>query len=268
MMFRKRTFSLPLLGLAALLCGPLSAFSQPPEFRDRDRGLTAPSALDAASRRAPVERRWRLGVNVQDTNTGSRITDLVINSPAHRAGLEVGDTIVAVNGYQVGLVNGQMYDCGDEFQRRADRRGYVTLLIWNFRDGSLSNRLVHLEPLVAFTAPPVTATFRGEISFRERIAFPRDAVVEVRLVSTGNDPLPVVLADQVITRPNGVPVPYQLSYDPRDLPARGQVILQAEIWVRGRLQWSGSEVIRRPHREGTQRQDLIVSPARDARPVR
>ncbi len=62
--------------------------------------------------------RWRLGVYSQDTNVGVKILRTVANSPADRAGLEANDNIVAVAGYQVGIVNGQQYDCGNEFELR------------------------------------------------------------------------------------------------------------------------------------------------------
>ena len=73
------------------------------------------------------------------------MTDVIRDTPAWDAGLETGDTIVTVDGYQIGFVNNQLYSLGDELQRRADRYGRVTLLVQNRRNGRLVNVDVQLD---------------------------------------------------------------------------------------------------------------------------
>lgn len=97
-------------------------------------------------RRSYVHQRWYLGVDAYNTSTGVHITAVVPRSPAQRVGLEPGDTIVAIDGYQVGLVNGRAYYLSEELQRLADRRGQVRLLLHDWRNGRLVNVDVNLAP--------------------------------------------------------------------------------------------------------------------------
>ena len=89
--------------------------------------------------------RWRLGVYTEDTPTGVIVTSVIRDTPAWDAGLEEGDTIVTVNGYQVGYIDRRLYPLGEELQRRAGRNGRVTLLVQNRRNGRLVNVDVQLE---------------------------------------------------------------------------------------------------------------------------
>ena len=56
--------------------------------------------------------RWKLGVYSKDTNVGVQVIQVVQNGAAYKAALEKDDTIISVNGFQVGYVNGTLYDCG------------------------------------------------------------------------------------------------------------------------------------------------------------
>ncbi|HWL06790.1 MAG TPA: PDZ domain-containing protein, partial [Planctomicrobium sp.] len=118
-------------------------------------------------------RKWRLGVYSKDLDTGVRIHEIVQGGAAHRAGLEVNDQIVSVNGFQVGYVHGQLYDCGSEFDRLADQNGWVTLLVQNSRDRSLVNVPVQLESRLS--------TLNGSIALANRQTLPANAVVNVEL---------------------------------------------------------------------------------------
>ena len=60
----------------------------------------------------------------EPTPAGERITSVVANSPAAKAGLEVGDTILSVDGYPVGYVDGRWYPLSSEIRRAT---GTVTL---------------------------------------------------------------------------------------------------------------------------------------------
>lgn len=93
----------------------------------------------------PRPARWILGVHAYNTDTGVVITRVQPGSPAWREGLERGDVIVTVDGYQVGYVDGYVYYLGDELQKRADREGRVLLLVQNVRDRRLLNLEVRLQ---------------------------------------------------------------------------------------------------------------------------
>lgn len=122
--------------------------------RNRDEGRAPPSTLAReqgteegmpevpaapGGRVRPTGGGWRLGVWGVNSATGVRVTYVVPNSPGWRAGLEPGDVIIAVDGYQVGIVGGRTYYLGEELQRRAGQNGEVTLLVHNVRNRDLMN---------------------------------------------------------------------------------------------------------------------------------
>ncbi len=89
--------------------------------------------------------QWKLGVYAYNTDTGVVITHVIPQSAAWRAGLEPGDRIVTVGGYQVGWIEHWLYPLGAELQRRADGYGGVQLLLQNVRNNELLTRRVQLD---------------------------------------------------------------------------------------------------------------------------
>jgi hypothetical protein len=85
-----------------------------------------------------------LGVQVRYLDTGARIVRVLPNTPAWRYGLEPGDVIVAIDGYQIGYVKRRLYDLPSELNMRARRSGWVRLLVQNVRNNQLVNVDVHL----------------------------------------------------------------------------------------------------------------------------
>jgi hypothetical protein len=111
-----------------------------PQLRAAPRGeRVAPQWLP------PDRRGWRLGVFAHNTDTGVVITRVIPGTAAQRVGLERGDRIVAVRGFQVGWVEDRLYPLGAELERQAGRRGYVTLLVQNMRNQRLLNLDVPLD---------------------------------------------------------------------------------------------------------------------------
>ena len=70
---------------------------------------------------------------------GVRVRSVTPGSAASRARIEVGDSIVTVNGYQVGMVQGRLYDLSEEISRRADASGAVTLVVQDHRTSALAS---------------------------------------------------------------------------------------------------------------------------------
>lgn len=93
----------------------------------------------------PERHRWRLGVHAYNTDSGVVITQVLPNTAAQRFGIEPGDRIVAIGGYQVGWVQDQLFPLGAELQRHADQRGRVNLLVQNVRTRGLLNLPVQLD---------------------------------------------------------------------------------------------------------------------------
>ena len=175
----------------------------------------------------PVRQKWRLGIYPENTDTGVLINEVVRGSAAERAGLEVGDRIVSVRGYQVGYVDGTLYDCGQEFERSADERGWVRILVQNNRDGRLLNLPLQLDPR--------NQAITGSVTYRDRSALPSDALmtVELREVMSQGRP-PITVARQTYNVNRQVPIPFNLEYDPTQVDGRRHYVLHANIHGGGR----------------------------------
>jgi|GEM_PF-1234764 uncharacterized lipoprotein YbaY len=172
-------------------------------------------------------KKWRLGVYSKDTDTGVKIHDIVQGGAAHRAGLEVNDTVIAVNGYQVGYVNGQLFDCGTEFERSADPNGWVTLLVHNNRDGRLINVPVQLDSRLS--------TLNGSIALQNRQNLPANAIVNIELKEViGNNSNPVTFASTQIQKIDQYPIPFSIDYDPAHVARNGRYYIYASVLVNGR----------------------------------
>ncbi|NNJ24662.1 PDZ domain-containing protein [Alienimonas chondri] len=98
-----------------------------------DRGRIEPQLVP------PHRGDYVLGVYAYNTSEGVTVTGVIPNSPAARTGLERGDRILTVDGFQIGYVQGRLYPLGREIRRRAGRRGEVTLLVQNVRNRQLLN---------------------------------------------------------------------------------------------------------------------------------
>jgi hypothetical protein len=112
-----------------------------PEVQSR----SAPSGGAAFPRWLPPRGDWKLGVWGYNTDSGVVITRVSPNSAATRIGLEAGDKIVSVGGYQIGYVGDLLYPLGFELQRQAGSRGDVLLLVQNVRNRELMNLTAQLD---------------------------------------------------------------------------------------------------------------------------
>lgn len=93
-----------------------------------------------------------------------------------------------------------------------------------------------LAVLPATAALAATKRLAGSVSYRERIALPPHAVLEVRLldVSLADAPAKAIAVTRVKTR-HRMPVPYSLRYDDERIRRDRSYALQAQITVDGKL---------------------------------
>lgn len=155
--------------------------------------------------------RWKLGVYSKDTSTGVQVVQVVNNGAAQRAGLEKDDVIISINGFQVGYVNGTLYDMGTEFERLADKNGWVSMLVFDNRNRSLTNLPVQLDSRMRRLGG--TLTWRDTSS---SLPARSTAVIEMRERARTNSPSTVVArttVDQI--RQNSIP--FELEYDPAQI---------------------------------------------------
>lgn len=90
--------------------------------------------------------------------------------------------------------------------------------------------------LPAWPALAETRSLRGRVFYRERIALPPRAVLEVRLldVSLADAPSKTIAVTRVKTRQR-MPIPYRLRYDENRIRRGRSYALQARITVDGKL---------------------------------
>ena len=177
--------------------------------------------------------RWRLGIFPENTDTGVLLTEIVHGSAAQRAGLEVDDRIISVHGYQVGYVDGTLYDSGTEFERSADSQGWVRMLVQNNRDGKLMNLPIRLDPR--------QEAITGTVAYRDQSALPRDATMTVELREVLQRGQPVTVARQTYNVDRQVPIPFTLDYDPTQVDSRRHYVLHANISAGGRQLYSSRQ---------------------------
>ncbi len=79
----------------------------------------------------------------------------------------------------------------------------------------------------------------GTITYRERIALPPNAVVQVKLLEISRPDTPAAtVAQQIIANPGEVPIAFDLTYGPAAIDSRNIYGIQVRITVEGELQWT------------------------------
>lgn len=88
-------------------------------------------------------------------------------------------------------------------------------------------------------AKPVSATVTGVVTYRQRIALPPNAVVEVKLQDVSRADAAAIVLDEQIIQTNGkqVPIPFTLKYDPAKINPSYSYAVSARILVDGKLRW-------------------------------
>jgi uncharacterized lipoprotein YbaY len=109
----------------------------------------------------------------------------------------------------------------------------------------------------------------GTITYRQRIALPDNAIVEVRLQEVSRLDAPAVtIAEQIIaTEGRQVPFAFTLDYDPSEIDPRYTYVVQARILVDGELQWINTTAYRVITQGAPRTVEVVVSPARSATPT-
>ena len=215
------------LGCAALAPGQAT-------IRARDVTTTQWSAIPGPATATPAWNQqvdaWRLGVAIENMETGVRLTDVERGMPADRAGLKRDDVVISVGGYQVGYVDGALFDLGDEMRRRADAQGRVTMLAFDARNRQLRSQAVML-------APQATASgVRGQVLCRERISFSSQAVLTVRLRDVTYPTWQnVVVGQQQFTNPTNPPIAFSIAVDPSTIYADHRYAVDAWLADRGQV---------------------------------
>jgi putative lipoprotein len=91
--------------------------------------------------------------------------------------------------------------------------------------------VLHAGAIVA-----ATRTLSGIVTYRERIALPPSAVIEVKLVDVSRvDALSRTIAETSVKTSSQVPIPFRLTFQTDEIEPRRRYALQARIVVDGKL---------------------------------
>jgi len=194
--------SLSSVVLAGLFLAPGMSAAQDARVRDTVAASAVPSARPAT---------LPLGIMAQNTAAGVEVVSVNPGSVAQASGLQAGDTIVNVAGYQVGMVGDRLYDVGDELARRVDSAGRVPLLVRNGRTGGLVSM-----PVQFGTA---SRAINGVLNAPQGLQVPPTSVITVRLLDvTEPQWRDVALTQGQLPVARGFPVSYRLD-PPAPTPA-------------------------------------------------
>lgn len=243
----RRLWPLSLAALGIVLSALAAASAQ--EARTREPDAAAPTARYLPP--AGAAPRPQLGIQARNTLAGVEIASVLPGSLAQRAGLEAGDTIVTVGGFQVGFVGERLYDVGDEIARRMNGNGDVNLLVRNGRDG----RLVNVPVRLATGAPPAIS---GRIIPQDPVTLPASAVATVRVLDV-TDPqwrdVAVVQGRPGIS--GGLPTGYRVEVPP--LVPQHRYAIDARVEDQGRVILQSPSATSLPAVDRDLALDLMVS---------
>lgn len=234
-------------GLVVLLAfvtaglAPRSAAAQ--DARNRDTTVGTPVTARAGGH--------MLGIMARNTPTGVDVVSVNPGSVGQTAGLEPGDTVIAVNGYQVGLVGDRLYDTGDEISRRINAANQVQMLVRKGRTGTLA-----MLPVQFPTQGPRSIT--GVLTAEGGVTVPKSAVVTVRLLDV-TDPQwrDVAVTKGQLPVVGGFPVSYRL--EPPPATPQHRYALDARVEDAGRLLLQTTAPVTLPTIDTDQRADLVLS---------
>lgn len=107
------------------------------------------------------------------------------------------------------------------------------------------------------------AKVTGNVTYRQHLTLTPDAVVTVQLTDVSRqDVAAVVLAEQIITKPGTVPIPFQLDYDPDSIKPAHRYAVQARIEERGKLLYVNDTIHFVLTHGNPSTAELVVVPAR------
>ena len=222
--------------LVAVMAGPFApAAHGQATIRSRDLASDWSSVASLSPQTAYVPswnsqpNSWRLGVGIENADSGVVLTDVERGMPAERAGLEKGDVIVNVGGFQVGYVDGTLYDLGDEIRRKVDQQGKVNFLVY---DG----RTRQLQSLPVTLVQQSSSGVRGEVICRERITLTQQAVLTVRLRDvTYPTWQSVKVGEHVIPKPKHPPIPFSIEFDRTQIYPDHKYVVDAFLVDQGQI---------------------------------
>jgi uncharacterized lipoprotein YbaY len=189
--------------VAIVFAAALPGIAPAQDLRDRDAAVIPAGGDSRFLQTANRPGAYRLGINVQNTPTGVQVVSVSPGSLAQGFGIEPGDTIVCVSGYQVGYVGDRLFDLGDEIARRIDAAQMVNLLVRDGRTGALEN----VPARFGATSRGLT----GRIFAADNARLPASAVTVVRVLDVSYPQWQNVVVAHGQMPAGSFPTPYRLE---------------------------------------------------------
>lgn len=181
-------------------------------------------------------RDWKLGVNIQNTESGALVTAVAPNSPAQQANISPGDVIVAVGASRLGIVDGRIVELADELRKFADNYGRISVLLFDSRSRTLRSANATLSS----NASSIT----GVIALRDGQILPTGSTLILEL-RNATQPIFEVAGGKSSTQIQGIgPYPFELNVDPRYISPTDQYELMAAIFLGNQQLYSLTQPVR------------------------
>ena len=178
---------------------------------------------------APARKDWKLGVYVQNTDTGAVITQVASGSAGQQAGLQPGDIIIAVAGSRIGSFDNRIVELADEIRRYTDPMGRVSILVFNARQRTMMSIPVSMNS--------TSSTLTGSVSTRDRTQLPPGSTLVVQLQNV-TKPYYIIDGGKSATRADGSgPFGFELYFDPRYVDPADHYQLTASITIGNQLMY-------------------------------
>jgi putative lipoprotein len=115
----------------------------------------------------------------------------------------------------------------------------------------------------AATTGPAMKKVTGTVTYREKIALPPDAMVEVRLLDVSKQDAPGdVVNEQTILNPGQPPIPFAVEYDPARIVSDHRYAIQARISVGGELKYTNQSAYNVITNGNPTKVEVVVEPAK------
>jgi len=113
-----------------------------------------------------------------------------------------------------------------------------------------------------------TGTIRGTAGYRERIALPPGAVLEVRLEDISRADAPALLvASATLVTDRQVPIPFVLAYDPARIDRNHRYAVRATLSIDGAVRWRTDTIHPALTQNAGEEVTLMLVPSQPAAPA-
>lgn len=103
-------------------------------------------------------------------------------------------------------------------------------------------------------------TIKGSVAYRERMAMPPDAVVNVQLldISLQDAPSRIISETTISAEGRQVPIPFELSYSPQQIQSNRTYAVRATIHFNGRMMFTTDKAYHVITRENPNEANLML----------